>query len=217
MEAEFYTQGSSALRKVWLSLLHNYASWTQLPEEIIMYLKATNTLLSPTWTRGQTTAQPQSPTCVILVALSYFSTGSGHPPEVTIHSMKNWLLRQQMKFERYYTGGKYLMVAYWNIFSHWFAQLRKKKKKNHTHKGSQILVLLKFPEHRKRKQDRGQFHTTHLQALSSAEAPSPPLQSTCRGKLFCKDHSDQIMFVRVPETVIYIKFLFLPPPLERWT
>lgn len=91
---------------------------------------------------------------------------------------------------------------------------QEKKKKNHTHKGRQILVLLKFPEHRKRKQDRGQFHTTHLQALSSAEAPSPPLQSTCRGKLFCKDHSDQIMFVRVPETVIYIKFLFLPPPLK---
>lgn len=75
-------------------------------------------------------------TCVILVALSYFSTGSGHPPEVTIHSMKNWLLRQQMKFERYYTGGKYLMVAYWNIFSHWFAQLRKKRRKTTHTKGA---------------------------------------------------------------------------------
>lgn len=145
--------------------------------------------------------------------------GSWHPPE---HWSYNPLHKELITsaanevYERDFTQevNKYLMVAYWNIFSHRFAQLRKKKEKSHTHKGSQILVLLKFPEHRKRKQDRGQFHTTHLQALSLAEAPSPPLQSTCRGKLLWKDHSDQIMFVRVLETVIYIKDLFLPPPLK---
>lgn len=36
-------------------------------------------------------------------------------------------------------------------------------------------ILPKLPEH-KAKQQGGQFHTTHLQALRLAEAPSLPLQ-----------------------------------------
>lgn len=219
-------QGGSALRKVWQSLLQNYTSWTQLPEEIIVvYLKPPKQYIIESYmdmrTNHCTTTHQQSPTptCIIVVALSYFSTGSWHPPWTlklqstawTIDYLgSKWSLR-----ERFYTGGKYLMDAYWNIFSHWFAQPRRKK--NHTHKGSQILVLLKFPKHRKRKQDRGQFHTTHLQALSLAEAPSPPLQSTCRGKLLWKDHWDQTMFVRGAWNCDLHQESLSATSTERWT
>lgn len=74
---------------------------------------------------------------------------------------------------------KYLLVVYLNTFSP--IDCLPQTQKNY--KGSQVLVPSKLPEHKKGKQQGGQFHTTHLQALSLAEAPSPPLQSTYREKL----------------------------------